>query len=99
VRNAFQVRSMIEREAILHFMQQASDEDLAEIEAQHRAILARAESTKPDPCWNTSTTPASACWRRCWGPREPWARFEPASRMTSDAAALFMSPAGWPRIV
>lgn len=52
VRNAFQVRSMIEREAILHFMQQASDEELAEIEEQHRTILARAESTKPDPTLN-----------------------------------------------
>ena len=52
VRNAFQVRSMIEREAILHFMQQASDDELAEIEAQHLAILARAESTKHDPSLN-----------------------------------------------
>src|SRR5439155_5834261 len=52
IRNAFQVRSMIEREAILHFMQQASDDELAEIEAQHLAILARGESTKPDPSLN-----------------------------------------------
>ena len=48
VRNAFQVRSMIEREAILHFMQQASDDELEEIESQHRSILTRAESPKPD---------------------------------------------------
>ena len=52
VRNAFQVRSMIEREAILHFMQQVSEDELAEIEAQHRTILARAESTQTDPLLN-----------------------------------------------
>lgn len=53
VRNAFQVRGMVEREAIRHFVQQAADEELAEIEAQHRAILARAESTDPDPTLST----------------------------------------------
>lgn len=49
IRNAFQVRSMIEREAISHFIRHASDEELAVIDTQHRAILKRAESTKPDP--------------------------------------------------
>lgn len=48
IRNAFQVRSMIEREAIAHFMQSASTSELDAIEATHRALLARAESTMPD---------------------------------------------------
>ncbi len=42
IRNAFQVRSMIEREAVLAFMQSASDAELAAIEAAHQQILARA---------------------------------------------------------
>ena len=42
IRNAFQVRSMIEREAVLNFVRTASDAELDEIEASHRDILARA---------------------------------------------------------
>ena len=42
IRNAFQVRSMIEREAVLAFVQSASDSELAAIEAAHQQILARA---------------------------------------------------------
>jgi DNA-binding GntR family transcriptional regulator len=42
IRNAFQVRSMIEREAVLAFVQSASDAELAAIEAAHQQILARA---------------------------------------------------------
>lgn len=42
IRNAFQVRSMIEREAVLAFVQSASDSELAAIEASHQQILARA---------------------------------------------------------
>lgn len=44
IRNAFQVRSMIEREAVLAFVQSASDAELATIEAAHRRILARASA-------------------------------------------------------
>jgi DNA-binding GntR family transcriptional regulator len=42
IRNAFQVRSMIEREAVLNFVLSASDSELETIEASHRDILARA---------------------------------------------------------
>ncbi len=42
IRNAFQVRSMIEREAVLAFVQSASDSELTAIEAAHQQILARA---------------------------------------------------------
>jgi DNA-binding GntR family transcriptional regulator len=49
IRNAFQVRSMVEREAVHHFLRSASDEALARIEEQHLAILERASSTQPDP--------------------------------------------------
>lgn len=44
IRNAFQVRSMIEREAVLNFVQTASEAELAAIEASHRAILQRASA-------------------------------------------------------
>jgi len=49
IRNAFQIRAMIEREAVLQFLHSADDEELAKIEAQHQAILERASSTNPDP--------------------------------------------------
>ena len=48
IRNAFQVRAMIEREAVLNFLHHASDEDLAQIEKEHMEILERAASTQPD---------------------------------------------------
>ncbi len=44
IRNAFQVRSMIEREAVLNFVRSASDAELAAIEASHHAILQRAQA-------------------------------------------------------
>ena len=44
IRNAFQVRSMIEREAVLNFVHGASDVELLAIEASHQAILARASA-------------------------------------------------------
>jgi len=44
IRNAFQVRSMIEREAVQAFVQTASDTELAAIEAAHHQILARASA-------------------------------------------------------
>jgi len=49
IRNAFQVRAMIEREAVLHFVRNASDAELDDEERQHRAVLERALSGKPDP--------------------------------------------------
>lgn len=48
IRNAFQVRSMIEREAVLHYVRTATDAELDEEERKHRAVLARALSGKPD---------------------------------------------------
>ncbi len=42
IRNAFQVRSMIELEAVLHFVQTATDSELQSIELSHQTILARA---------------------------------------------------------
>lgn len=48
IRNAFQVRSMIEHEAIRHFVHSASDDELAQIEASHRDILRRAQATPVD---------------------------------------------------
>lgn len=49
IRNAFQVRSMVEREAVRHFLRSVSDDELARIEEQHLAILERASSADPDP--------------------------------------------------
>ena len=49
IRNAFQVRAMIEREAVQYYVRAASDADLDEEERKHRAMLARALSGKPDP--------------------------------------------------
>ncbi|WP_367849920.1 GntR family transcriptional regulator [Rhodoferax sp. WC2427] len=45
IRNAFQVRSMVECEAVRHFAHSASDEELAAIEASHRQILERAHAS------------------------------------------------------
>ncbi len=49
IRNAFQVRSMIEHEAIRHFVHSANDEELSQIEASHRDIQQRARTTPTDP--------------------------------------------------
>ncbi len=48
IRNAFQVRSMIEREAILGFVHSVSDAELEAIAAAHQDILARASATPFD---------------------------------------------------
>lgn len=48
IRNAFQVRAMIEREAVLHFAHAASAQELDAIEAAHRDILRRASATPAD---------------------------------------------------
>lgn len=44
VRNAFQVRLMIEREAVIHFTTNVSDADLHSMEASHKEIVRRAKS-------------------------------------------------------
>jgi len=43
IRNAFQVRAMIEREAIANYAHVASDAELEQLEQRHREMLARAE--------------------------------------------------------
>lgn len=48
IRNAFQTRTMIEREAVVNFVQTVSDEELAQIAVQHHAILARAGKSGSD---------------------------------------------------
>jgi DNA-binding GntR family transcriptional regulator len=48
IRNAFQVRAMIEHEAILHFVHAASNEELDAIEASHRDVLKRAQAANSD---------------------------------------------------
>jgi DNA-binding GntR family transcriptional regulator len=48
IRNAFQVRSMIEREAVLNFVHSASDKELDAIEASHHDVLLRASSRSTD---------------------------------------------------
>ena len=48
IRNAFQVRSMIEREAISHFVHSAGDQELAQIASSHEDILQRASATPSD---------------------------------------------------
>jgi DNA-binding GntR family transcriptional regulator len=48
IRNAFQVRAMIEREAVVHYLRTASDAELEAEEKKHQAILQRALSGKPD---------------------------------------------------
>lgn len=49
IRNAFQVRGMIEREAVQHYVRTATDAELDAEERKHRAILERALSGQPDP--------------------------------------------------
>jgi DNA-binding GntR family transcriptional regulator len=48
IRNAFQVRSMIEHEAIRHFVHTASAEELEQIEAAHEDVLRRASAASVD---------------------------------------------------
>lgn len=49
IRNAFQVRAMIEREAVAHYIRNATDAELDAEERKHQAVLKRAQSGKPDP--------------------------------------------------
>ena len=48
VRNAFQVRLMIEREAVSHYLRIVTPAEVNALERAHREILARANSGKPD---------------------------------------------------
>jgi DNA-binding GntR family transcriptional regulator len=48
IRNAFQVRAMIEREAVAHFIRVATDAELKAIEDRHREILQRASNGHVD---------------------------------------------------
>lgn len=48
IRNAFQVRSMIEHEAIRHFVRTASTEELEQIETAHQDVLRRASAASVD---------------------------------------------------
>jgi DNA-binding GntR family transcriptional regulator len=48
IRNAWQVRAMVEREAVLHFARVASAETIARLIADHEAILERALQPRPD---------------------------------------------------
>jgi DNA-binding GntR family transcriptional regulator len=48
IRNAFQLRGMIEREAIGHFTHSASQQEIDAIEASHHDILRRASATRVD---------------------------------------------------
>ena len=48
IRNAFQLRAMIEHEALLHFVNVASRAELDAIEASHKDILRRASATRVD---------------------------------------------------
>lgn len=48
IRNAFQLRGMIEREAIAHFARSVSQGELDTIEAEHRDILQRASASTVD---------------------------------------------------
>lgn len=49
IRNAYQVRTIVEREAVMHFVRTASDEELNDIVRQHEKMLARANKPGPDP--------------------------------------------------
>ena len=60
IRNAFQVRSMIEREAVLNFVHTASDAELEAIEVSHQDILARANASAKRVEKTSSKVPAKA---------------------------------------
>ena len=48
IRNAWQVRSMVEREAVVNFAHVASAETIAQLIASHEAVLERALQPRPD---------------------------------------------------
>jgi DNA-binding GntR family transcriptional regulator len=49
IRNAWQVRAMVEREAVIHFATTAQPAVLHRLIADHEAILQRSLAPKPDP--------------------------------------------------
>lgn len=49
VREAFQFRLFLEREAVAAFTEAASDDDLARLRREHEAVLAEAQSDDPSP--------------------------------------------------
>ena len=49
IRNAFDVRSMIEREAVANFVRRVRDDEVAALVASHQALLARAMAGRDDP--------------------------------------------------
>ncbi len=53
IRDAFHVRTMIEREAIVHFVRLASDDELEGLQVRHGELLARACAPGPDEALNT----------------------------------------------
>ena len=55
IRNAFQIRAMIEREAIIHFTQVVTPEELDALEADHLRMLARAKVPQPDAALDADT--------------------------------------------
>jgi DNA-binding GntR family transcriptional regulator len=55
IRNAFQVRAMIEREAIIHFTQVVTPDELDALEADHLHMLARAQAPQPDAALDADT--------------------------------------------
>jgi DNA-binding GntR family transcriptional regulator len=55
IRNAFQVRAMIEREAIIHFTQVVTPAELDALEADHLRMLARAQAPQPDAALDADT--------------------------------------------
>lgn len=48
IRNAWQVRALVEREAATHFVRTAPEEELLELKAQHQVILKRAKAKRVD---------------------------------------------------
>src|SRR4030095_1488372 len=55
IRNAFQVRAMIEREAIIHFTQVVTPDELDALYAEHLLKLARAQAQQPDAARDADT--------------------------------------------
>jgi DNA-binding GntR family transcriptional regulator len=55
IRNAFQIRAMIEREAISHFTQVVTPEELDALEADHLRMLERARAPQPDAALDADT--------------------------------------------
>jgi DNA-binding GntR family transcriptional regulator len=49
IRNAYQVRNIVEREAVAHFVRTVSDKELDDIARQYKEMLTRANKPGPDP--------------------------------------------------